>query len=93
MQEPAARRGGRDAPPGPPSISLQVEERLAPCLGDFNAKAWVKVVAERELGLAPEEIMQQHLQPLLEGLRGSLGMFLGSGAADDLCKKILREVR
>jgi len=93
MQQPATGRGEGRGPQAPPSISQQVEDRLAPCLGDFNAKIWVKVVASRELGLGPEEITRQHLEPLLDGLRGSLNMFLGNAAADELCKKIIREVR
>lgn len=93
MQERAVHRGGGSVPAATPSIAQQVEDRLAPCLGDFNAKVWVKVVAGRELSLDPADLTRQHLEPLLEGLRGSLNMFLGNAAADELCKKIIREVR
>ena len=73
-------------------ISEQVESKLAPYLGDFNAKIWVKKVAERDLGIEPEAVTVPQLPTLLEGLRPSLNTFFGRQAADDLLQRILREV-
>lgn len=75
------------------SVSEQVESRLAPYLGDFNAKIWVKKVAQRDLGLEPDALTASHISTLLDGLRPSLNTFFGRQAAEDLLKKILREVR
>lgn len=74
-------------------IFEQVESRLAPYLGSFNAKVWVTTVAERNLGLGRESLTASNLPSLLEGLRPSLNTFFGRRAADDLLRKILREVR
>ena len=76
----------------PTSISEQVTERLAPYLGEFNAQIWVKTVAERKLGVAADRLAAEHLAPLVEGLRPSLNTFMGRAAADQLLKKIGREV-
>jgi hypothetical protein len=70
-----------------------VVERLAPYLGDFNAQVWVKVVAQRNLEMEPEDLTVADLPPLMEGLRPSLNTFMGRSAADDLLKKVSREVR
>lgn len=75
------------------SISEQVETRLAPYLGSFNAKVWVKTVAQRNLGLGPENLSPSNLPSLMEGLRPSLNTFFGRKAAGELLRKILREVR
>ncbi len=73
-------------------VRERVQEHLAPYLGDFNAEVWIKVVAERDLGLAPDELTEEHLDRLLEGLRASLNTFLGRTAAGELCQRITREV-
>ena len=75
------------------SISEQVSERLAPYIGQFNARMWVKTVARRELSLPPEELRSAHLSTLVDGLRPFLGALMGRGAADDLLAQIGREVR
>jgi hypothetical protein len=75
------------------SISEQVAERLAPYIGEFNARMWVKTVARRELSLSPEELRAAHLKTLVDGLRPFLGALMGRGAADDLLAQIGREVR
>jgi len=74
------------------SVSEQVQSRLAPYLGDFNAKIWVQKVAQRDLGLEPEALARSHLPTLLDGLRPSLNTFFGRQAAGDLVERILREV-
>ncbi|MGD2113849.1 MAG: hypothetical protein PVG07_02280 [Acidobacteriota bacterium] len=91
MREQTVRRSGAGQGASLP-ISDQVSGQLAPYLGEFNAKVWVKVVADRDLGMAPEELEREHVEPLLEGLRASLNTFLGRSAAGDLCRKIVREV-
>jgi hypothetical protein len=53
---------------------------------------WVKAVARRELGLAPEELKPAHLATLVDGLRPYLGALMGRVAADDLLLQIGREV-
>jgi len=92
MNGQTARRS-RGTHTAPPSISEQVAERLAPYLGEFNAQVWVKVVAQRNLGIEPEDLSAEDLAPLLDGLRPSLTTFMGRSAADDLLKKVSREVR
>ena len=74
------------------SISEQVKQRLAPYLGEFNAEVWVKTVAERKLGVTVDHLTSEHLAPLVEGLRPSLNTFMGRAAAEQLLKKIGREV-
>jgi hypothetical protein len=74
------------------SISEKVAERLTPYIGPFNARMWVKAVARRELGLAPEELKPAHLTTLVDGLRPYLGALMGRVAADDLLLQIGREV-
>jgi hypothetical protein len=75
------------------SISDQVATRLTPFIGPFNARMWVKAVARRELGMAPEELQVHHLETLIDGLRPSLRTLMGRGAADDLLSQIGSEVR
>jgi hypothetical protein len=75
------------------SVSEQIQSRLAPYLGDFNAKIWVQKVAQRDLGLEPEALTPSHVSALLDGLRPSLNTFFGRQAAGELLQKILREVR
>ena len=75
------------------SIAEQIAERLTPYIGQFNSRMWVKAVARRELGLAPEELTAAHLGTLLDGLRPSLSTLMGRGAAEDLLLQIGREVR
>jgi hypothetical protein len=74
------------------SISEQVSDRLAPYIGQFNARMWVKSVARRELGLGPDELKPAHLATLIDGLRPALSTLMGRGAADDLLMQIGREV-
>lgn len=74
-------------------VSEQIAARLAPYIGQFNARMWVKAVARRELGVSPEELKAAHLSTLLDGLRPSLSTLMGRGAADDLLLQIGREVR
>jgi hypothetical protein len=74
-------------------ISEQIAAKLAPYIGQFNARMWVKSVARRELGLSPEELKGGHVPPLLDGIRPSLSTLIGRAAADDLLLQIGREVR
>jgi len=73
-------------------ISEQVAARLAPYIGRFNAQMWIKSVARRDLGLTPEELQPGHLVRLADGLRPFLQTLMGRSTADDLLKKIVREV-
>lgn len=75
------------------SISDQIAERLTPYIGQFNSRMWVKAVARRELGLAPEDLTPSHVGTLVNGLRPSLSTLMGRAAADDLLSQIGREVR
>ncbi len=74
------------------SLSQQLAARLAPYIGDFNAQMWIKSVARRELGLAPEELTATHLNPLIDGLRPFLQTLMGRTTADNLLQQIGREV-
>jgi hypothetical protein len=73
-------------------VSEQVAARLAPYIGRFNAQMWIKSVARRDLGLTPEELQPAHLDSLADGLRPFLHTLMGRTTADDLLKKIVREV-
>ena len=74
------------------SIHEQVAERLAPYIGQFNAQMWIKSVARRDLGLAPEDLRPMHLRSLIDGLRPFLQTLMGRGTADDLLQQIGSEV-
>ena len=75
------------------SVYEQIATRLSPYIGQFNAQMWVKSVARRELGLAPEELTAAHLPSLLGGLRPFLQTLMGRSTTDDLLQQIRREVR
>jgi hypothetical protein len=76
----------------PTSFSEQLAARLAPYIGDFNAQMWIKSVARRELGLAPEDLTVKHLTSLIDGLRPFLQTLMGRSTADHLLQQIGREV-
>lgn len=73
-------------------VGEQVVAALGPYLGPFNAKVWVRVVAEKQLGLAVDAIQREHVAALMQGLGPSLRTMMGRAAADDLVARILREV-
>ena len=74
------------------SFSQRLAARLAPYIGDFNAQMWIKSVARRELGLAPEDLTVNHLPPLIDGLRPFLQTLMGRSTAENLLQQIGREV-
>jgi hypothetical protein len=74
------------------SLSQQLAARLAPYIGDFNAQMWIKSVARRELGLAPEDLTVKHLTLLIDGLRPFLQTLMGRSTAENLLQQIGREV-
>lgn len=74
------------------AISEQVADRLAPYIGQFNARMWIKSAARRELGLLPEDLRVEHVEGLMDGLRTALSTLMGRAAADDLLLQIKREV-
>lgn len=74
------------------SLSQQLAARLAPYIGDFNAQMWIKSVARRELGLAPEDLTVKHLTHLIDGLRPFLQTLMGRSTAENLLQQIGREV-
>jgi len=76
----------------PTSFSQQLAARLAPYIGDFNAQMWIKSVARRELGLAPEDLTVKHLPPLIDGLRPFLQTLMGRSTAENLLQQLGREV-
>lgn len=77
----------------PPSSTYErLAERLTPYLGQLNARVWVKVVAERELGMSPHDLSGEDVQAVIDGLRPSLNTFMGRGAAEELLGRIGREV-
>jgi hypothetical protein len=73
-------------------VSEQVATRLAPYIGAFNAQMWIRSVARRDLGVAPEELTGPQVTRLLDGLRPFLQTLMGRGTADDLLLQIGREV-
>jgi len=74
------------------SISEQIAERLTPYIGEFNAQMWVKSVARRDLGLAPEDLKAAHVPQLVTGLRPFLEALVGRAAAEELLAQIGSEV-
>lgn len=82
----------RDSLQETPSVASAVTDRLTPHLGDFNAEVWVRTIAQKKLGKAPDELQPGDLEGLLEGLRPSLNTLLGRRATTDLLQRIVREV-
>jgi uncharacterized membrane protein len=76
-----------------PLIAAAVASHLAPFLGAFNAKIWVKTVAERKLGKSAETLSRLDVAALSQGLLPALTTFMGRVAAEELVQKIQREVR
>lgn len=74
------------------SVAERVATALGPYIGPFNAKVWVRVVAEKKLGMAVELVRREHVTALLEGLGPSLRTMMGRAAADELVARIAREV-
>jgi len=79
--------------PNSSPISDQIAARLSPYIGQFNAQMWVKSVARRELGLAPDELTSKQLPTVVDGLRPYLQTLMGRATAEDLLLQITREVR
>jgi hypothetical protein len=75
------------------SVADRTAALLAPYIGAFNARVWVKTVAERELSRPVAELTIADLPAVLDGLRHSLNTLIGQEAADGLVERIRREVR
>ena len=75
------------------SIAEAVAAHLAPFLGAFNAKIWIKTVAEKKLGKSVETLSRLDVAALSQGLQSALTTFMGRVAAEELVQKIQREVR
>jgi hypothetical protein len=75
------------------SIAEAVAAHLAPFLGAFNAKIWIKTVAEKKLGKSVETLSRLDVVALSQGLQSALSTFMGRVAAEELVQKIQREVR
>jgi hypothetical protein len=76
----------------PGTVAERIAAALGPYIGPFNAKVWVRVVAEKRLGLAVEALRREHVAGLLEGLNPSLRTMMGRAAADELVARIAKEV-
>jgi hypothetical protein len=74
------------------SVAERIAVLLTPVLGAFNAKIWVRTIAERELGLQPEQLDRSHVAVIAKGIRASLSTFVGRSGADQLVERIQREV-
>jgi len=75
------------------SIAEAVASHLAPFLGAFNAKIWIRTVAEKKLGKSVETLSRLDVVALSQGLQSALSTFMGRVAAEELVQKIQREVR
>ena len=75
------------------SIAEAVASNLAPFLGAFNAKIWIRTVAEKKLGKSVETLSRLDVVALSQGLQSALSTFMGRVAAEELVQKIQREVR
>jgi hypothetical protein len=75
------------------SVSERVAARLAPYIGQFNARMWIKSVARRELGLSPDDLTAAHVGPLLGGLRPFLQTLVGRTTTEELLQQLGREIR
>ena len=73
------------------SIAERIAEQLTPVLGAFNAKIWVKTVAQKK-GLTVETLDASHVAVIADGLRQALATFVGKQGADQLVARIQREV-
>ena len=73
------------------NIAERIAEHLTPVLGAFNAKIWVKTVAQKK-GLPVESLEASHVPLLADGLRQALATFVGKQGADQLVARIQREV-
>ncbi len=76
-----------------PLVAQAVAAYLAPFLGAFNAKIWVKTVAEKKLGKSADMLSGADVAALSQGLLPALTTFMGRVAAEELVQKIQREVR
>ena len=75
------------------SIAEAVASHLAPFLGAFNAKIWIRTVAEKKLGKSVETLSRLDVVALSQGLQSALSTFMGRVVAEELVQKIQREVR
>ena len=75
------------------SIAEVVASHLVPFLGAFNAKIWIRTVAEKKLGKSVETLSRLDVVALSQGLQSALSTFMGRVAAEELVQKIQREVR
>ena len=74
------------------STAERIAGHLTPVLGSFNAKVWVKTVAEKKLGLPADQLEITHVPAIADGLRTALAPFVGRAGADQLVERIQREV-
>jgi hypothetical protein len=73
------------------TIADRIADHLTPVLGSFNARIWVKTVAEKK-GLLPDALAAEHVAAIADGLRPALATFVGKQGADRLVEQIQREV-
>ena len=75
-----------------PTISEQVEARLAPLLGPNMARSALRTFSQRGLGLEPEALTAADVPNLLAALRPALRTLLGASTAEHLLEQLAREI-
>jgi hypothetical protein len=74
------------------SIADRISAHLTPALGSFNARIWVKTVAEKKLGVALDQLEASHVPAIADGLAPALATFVGRNGAARLVEQIKSEV-
>lgn len=75
-----------------PTVSAQVEARLAPLLGPNMARSAIRTFAQRGLGMEPEALTAADVPNLLAALRPALRTLLGASTAEHLLEQLAREL-
>ena len=76
----------------PSSVADQIAVKLAPHLGDFNAKIAVRTYAKKTFDISVEELTSAHVPELVEALRPMLNTLAGHAAAENLLRQIKQEI-
>lgn len=75
-----------------PSIAETVAGKLAPYLGEFNARIAVRTFSKSAFNITPEELTAAHVPALLAALQPMLNTLAGHAASESLLRQIQREV-
>ncbi len=68
-------------------LAQKIHDIMLPLVGDFMASGVLKIQA-KNIGIDEASIKHDHLEPLSEGIKKGLSLFLGSDAAQKVCEQI-----